>query len=90
MVVPSSKLEFELLKTGMYTVTPEVAWLRQRWGVKRRVKNRERLARAKEREEEYLWFDIPLMVSQDVLMDVRFIFSMLGQWASLLLQWCGR
>jgi len=59
--VRASKLEFELLKTGMYTVTPEVAWLRQRWGVKRRVKNRERLARAKEREEEYLWFDIPLM-----------------------------
>jgi len=55
------RLEMESLRTGMYTVTPEIAWLRQRWGVKRRIKNREKLAMIKLREEDYLWFDIPLM-----------------------------
>lgn len=62
MVIVDRKLEFELLKTGMYMVTPRVKHLRQRWGSKQRIKFRERLARMKQSEEEDLWNSIPLLV----------------------------
>jgi len=59
--VRARKLEFELLKTGMYMVTPRVKHLRQRWGSKQRIKFRERLARMKQSEEDDLWNSIPLL-----------------------------
>lgn len=59
--VRTRKLEFEQLKSGMSVVTPQVAYLRRRWGSRQRIKCRERLAHIKQHEEDDLWSDIPLL-----------------------------
>jgi len=57
--VRARKREFQLLKTGMQTETPEVARLRRRWGSRRRSRRRRKRAQERQREEEDL-VDVPL------------------------------
>jgi len=57
----ASKLAFDRIKSGLCPqLTSGVAELRRRWGGKRRVQRRQKLAIALKQEEDEIWDDFPL------------------------------